>query len=779
MITRGLTQVSVSVIVVTMLVACFATSVFAAGDSNVTNCANSALPGFRGYLPDCRAYEMSTPPYKAGYFVNASMIAGSLAPDGSQFFGESLGDFAGESSKTLDFTRPYSFSRSEEGWTTAPLLSSTSALERPGEHIVATLFRHFDETSRRTLWDVFYASDTAGSEPVDTLYIEEPDGTFVEVGPVHPAPVHWGSSSLGVGPQTVAASSEEEKTPGKRGLEHIVFGNTANGLTPGEKWTGDTTQSGSKTLYEYTGVGNIEPKLVGIKNQKKILTNTEAELISNCGTDLGRFTGEKYNAMAADGNVVFFTALESQGASCTGPSVSEIYARVDGERTIAISEPSAEGCSACNTSSGLQTASYQGASEDGSEVFFTTEQELFPGKAGRNLYEYNFAGPAGNKLTLVSEGGGGEAKVQGVVRLSPDGSHMYFVAEGKLANNANPEGAEAAEGADNLYLYDVKDSSSSNHLSFVATLSSSDESDWEPEDDKRQAEVTPDGKFLVFVSSARLTTGDTSSRPQLFEYAADKLELSRISIGQHSSQFPNGFNQNGNTADEVDNVTMSVPFYGGADMAAGDSTLSVSNDGAYVFFQTPQGLTPDASNNAVVGKACLFESGGVCLIGEHPIYVQNVYEYHWTGSKISSGNSYLISSGKDTSPFQSGEAVALLGTTPSGHDVFFSTSDSLVPRDTDSQEDIYDARIFGGFPETDTSSSCSAVCENALPVSPSLLSASSSTTAPEGNAKSPVRLKSKKAVKKKSAIKHKRGKRKKRKSGSKTSHSKKTNRGGK
>jgi hypothetical protein len=41
-----------------------------------------------------------------------------------------------------------------------------------------------------------------------------------------------------------------------------------------------------------------------------------------------------------------------------------------------------------------------------------------------------------------------------------------------------------------------------------------------------------------------------------------------------------------------------------------------------------------------------------------------------------------------------------LDASENGSDVFFLTSGQLVPQDTDSAGDIYDARIGGGFPET-------------------------------------------------------------------------------
>ena len=62
----------------------------------------------------------------------------------------------------------------------------------------------------------------------------------------------------------------------------------------------------------------------------------------------------------------------------------------------------------------------------------------------------------------------------------------------------------------------------------------------------------------------------------------------------------------------------------------------------------------------------------------------NVYEYR-------EGNVSLISSGQDTR----GSELDFIS--PMGTDVFFQTFDQLVSRDTDSQEDTYDARVDGGF----------------------------------------------------------------------------------
>jgi hypothetical protein len=66
--------------------------------------------------------------------------------------------------------------------------------------------------------------------------------------------------------------------------------------------------------------------------------------------------------------------------------------RLDGSHTVAISEPTtgpSGDCEACNESKPAD-AEFQGASRDGSKVFFLSEQELLPGAKGKGLYEYDF-----------------------------------------------------------------------------------------------------------------------------------------------------------------------------------------------------------------------------------------------------------------------------------------------------------------------------------------------------------------------------------------------------
>ncbi len=85
------------------------------------------------------------------------------------------------------------------------------------------------------------------------------------------------------------------------------------------------------------------------------------------------------------------------------------------------------------------------------------------------------------------------------------------------------------------------------------------------------------------------------------------------------------------------------------------SDPTMSNDGSFVFFQSPVGLTPRALDDVQVGAV-----EGV------PTYAENVYEWH-------EGHVYLISDGRDASEGPYGKSsVQLLGSDASGANVFFT-----------------------------------------------------------------------------------------------------------
>jgi hypothetical protein len=646
---------------------------------------------------------MVSPAYKQGNPISPEAIA----EDGSRIVAMSWGAFGAVGPPQLRNSAgtAYEFARGPAGWRVTPLAPADPRFAG------ASTWRTTSADVTDTLWSMPTA-------PVgeDDFYVRGADGRFADVGPatppadgptVEPAPE-------GSGPRLSFFPFE-----GASGdLSHVVFRvfSVEKGLF---LWPGDGTAEGRSNLYEYAGTANTAPKMVGVSGGPG-----STSLIGECGVLLG---GErsKYNAISEDGATVFFTPVGEQFERCNKPqpAVDELFARLDQSRSVLLSGPSPAACTTpeCKNAPPAD-ALFEGASRDGSKAVFASTQQLTdeasedpvsgdssvsPGcseahGSGCNLYEYDFSNLSGKNLVLLSAGSTAP-RVQGVVRISQDGSHVYFVAQGVLTGRPNSQGQTAQQGADNLYVYERGEPFGKGTLQFIGTLASSDEEVWGAQDTGRPAEATPDGRFLVFQSHADLTPDDTSSGVwQIFEYDAQTERLARVSIGQH------GFNNNGNSA--LDSATIHAPGYGGGGRG-GDmpQPLALSNDGSYVVFQTAAGLTPLALDNVTIDP--------------QGAKANNVYEYH-------NGEVLLISDGQDVSAAGqgSGSNVTVIGTSASGRDIFFTTGDQLTSEDVDTQQDLYDARVGGGFASQPEPATCRGeACLGALSPRPPVAGANSVT----------------------------------------------------
>jgi hypothetical protein len=647
-------------------------------------------------LPDCRAYEQVTPSYQGGFRISPGLS--KVSEDGSQVVSQTFGVYAGaESDSSLSGTY-YLFARGGSGWATSPL--SVPAAQFPQQE--------YDDRSPdgSTLWMFHRGDDPIGRQR--DLYLRAPDGALSEIGPVLPPD----------SPNLTNSATNLEYRGASRELSHVLFSTLTSQQAT---WPFDPTSHAisAETLYEYSGTGNTEPVLVGVSGGRG--SNT---LISQCGTAFGSERNrDVYNAVSTSGETVFFTAEHLEGCPAVQPPVNELYARVGAEKAIAISEPAlppgARCTGACATAE-HEEGVFQGASQDGSKVFFLTEQPLLDGDEegaghGMDLYEARIEGGGRDAgiggLVQVSHDptSGQSAGVQGVARVSEDGSRVYFVATGVLTEESNGLGQVAQLGKKNLYLYDTVD----DRTAFVATLSAEDSRDWEPVDE-RPVQATPEGRFLAFVSHANLTGDAPDATHQIYRYDADTGGLLRVSIGQE------GFNQDGATG--FMRLLPLPAVTGGEQLTTGGRAISA--DGSYVFFESSDGLTPQALNEQII-------EGGETA--------NNVYEWEADGvggCHVARGCLSLISDGKDVSEEEGYVGLELIGSDASGADVFLTTSDPLAASDVNSIADVYDAHVDGGFPAPASVSCSGDACQGAAGSGPVFGAPSSATFSGPGNAAS-------------------------------------------
>ncbi len=673
-------------------------------------------------LPDCRAYEMVSPPYKEGY----PLLASSFASNGESAILNSQAKLAGNpgSGETI-FPQGsvYLAGRDAAGWELAPLNPSPSQFV--GQIPLAALSAEADDGD--TLWEQHTAAQPAS---IRDLYVRSRGGVYSLIGPLSP---HEHPEEIPGNVIVGGFIGLDEAVAATHDYSHVAI----EAANAGDRWEFDETAGETRSLYEYSGTDNSEPVLVGVEGEKG-----SRKLIATCGTSLGSESGSDYNALSADGETIFFTV----DGCIPGAAGEEVYARIHGaltsaERAETVRVSESECTEACSFRPSGKN--FEGASEDGGKVFFTSTQKLTndavngvlsgeasfsgagcaaiaAGEVGCNLYEYDFARPEGERLRAISIGG----EVLGVAAISEDGSHVYYVSHNAIAAAGDSvygsEPARTTQNLANLYVYDTV----TNQSAFVATLSNQEESedrkDWRRENLRPVELAGKSGQYMLFASSTKFVTPDavthahTAPPTQLYEYKAEgesdgereAPELVRVTQGE------GGFDQNGvgvgvglkpsSVATVAERLGGGVP--GSPDFKSEIDRLNLSEDGRTVFFETAGQLSPRATSAA---NECT-----------------SLYEFRTPSNRLSEATVRLVSDGKDVQLNKGAECGAQFQyTDASGSDVLFSTADPLLAGDTDGfQRDLYDAREGGGFVAL-SSGACGAqarACEGATS-SPSLL----------------------------------------------------------
>jgi hypothetical protein len=390
--------------------------------------------------------------------------------------------------------------------------------------------------------------------------------------------------------------------------------------------------------------------------------------------------GTLFHAVSNDGAEVFFTP-GSDGGGVTGES----YVSVNRSMTLPLG--------------GL----FQGASEDGSKVFLRGEH--------LNLVMDTIDREPGHEAITETVPISG-ASLGLYVRSSDDGSHVYFVSNGPvLAANKNENGEEAVEGELNLYVYDTL----TKGYAFIARTVPGGElftniaTGYHVEAQvngcpSRELGETVEpgcegGRFFVFTTEAHITPGDTAGGRQVFEYDAKTGHLARVSTGE------GGYANNGN--DNALGASI-APFEPAADYGDpqpdlfGENARAVSDDGSTVVFSSPGALSPRAVND---------------LQPQQPGPV-DVYESH-------DGQVSLVSTGHSLTSDEQ-PAITPAG---SGRDIFFTSTEDILPQKSDGLKGLWDARIEGGFPAALVpEGGCNGDSCQGPPSVPDLLGASGSAT---------------------------------------------------
>jgi hypothetical protein len=673
----------------------FTTEQSAAEERAAEDCPNTNLREENNSLalPDCRAYEQVSVPNKAG---GEAFASGSLSPGGERYVYLSQGVFAGAVANEL--TVVYLAQRTPSGWTTIPVIGrpapvGTEALQTPNELTFSP------ELDRWLFGEIpaFDHSEAIGSAKTGYFSMGFADGTYLRQA----------SATYNViegEPRIFFQTLPQDPAYRSDDLSHVFFVTNSRLLASDPRPDGyaqGTIAGHSDRIYEFSGLGGVSPtiRLVaelplglepsinsGLQGTRCAVNFDESGARQNYGARLTSRNGS---------TMVYSSPLEHAAGAFCGPGTPNpvaLFVHYEGQSSStqldAVSPTQCHAPSPCASSGPTTTPTFAGLSPDGTGAWFTTTQPLIDSDTDstRDLYLAKLESGNVKELVLASTGDaspahptpGQGADVQGVVRVSDDGTHVAFVGTGVLTTDENALHQSAIAGADNLYVYDA----ASGQTKFVAKLCSGpkksgsvtdigcltgDEHWLSPYHDTPKAAFTPDGRYLLLASFSRLTADDTDNTRDIYRYDFQTGQLIRLSFGHR------GNDGNGNDdAYQAEIRSGSAGQFGEANQIAEDSSRSIAADGSVAIFFTQAPLVSHDTNNMTDIYEWEEQGHGTC---------------HEAGGCIG-----LVSDGVDT---HDGGQQGIISA--SGRDITFHTQRGEVPADTDGVGDIYDARVNGGF----------------------------------------------------------------------------------
>jgi hypothetical protein len=635
-------------------------SVFTSAAVALATAACVPSVAFAAGLPDGRGYEMVSPPDKHGGDIMADTQRSRVADDGNaaQFvslsaFDGVVGTGVGVDYMSIRSTDP---NPGTNGWATHAI----TPRQDPLSYTAVTQGvdpRYVGELSPDLSSGVFDAWSPLTSDrsvaAAQNLYVRTDLRNAVagsyELATACPLCVTTGTPLAPTQPATqspyFAGASAD--------FSHVVF----ESFLP---LTSDATADGFSVpnLYE-SDRGQV--RLAGVLPDGTSAGNSFA----GQGANLQLFTP---HTISDDGSRIFFE-WQWQDFGCSGPCTN-LYMRRDHTETVQLNATERTDCAGDPTCGGdgipnpapdgtRPSATYQDASVDGRRVFFTAKEALTDDAplGTRKLYVYDTSRPDTDphNITFISpdQQPADPGNVVGVIGASDDGTYVYFVATGQLVAGQPVLGTRRG-----IFVWH------DGTVSFIAPMIGPDDENENLNANyfnvRHQARVTPDGKHLLFSSTA--TTGPTGRDQgacrisagcrELYVYDADTSSLRCASCG------PAGLVP---ASDAFDAIVTNV----GGTITSTHLNRAVSDDGSRVFFNTAEALVPEDTNGKV-----------------------DAYEYD-----VATDSVHLISSGTSTDDSYFMDASA------NGDDAFFLTREPLVGWDTDTNYDLYDARVHGGFPE--------------------------------------------------------------------------------
>ncbi len=467
-----------------MVLIVFALCLGYAPAASAASCPNETFrTGSSAALPDCRAYELVSPPDSNGRLLEALNTFG--LPGTSQLVPNELASPTRDSIAFLSYQSAlpepkgatgvadlYEAEREGQRWNTTRRLTlsgSETRIDVPGgfspDHLYS-LSRVIDVTSPLIV------------EKQSTIYLTHPDGSF---------------EILGLG-----SLDSEPFAQGRylgEGGEHIVF-------STGDAFSQSIWCQGNPKCEVNQLEPNAPPTGTGAVYDRS--ADGPTQVVSLLPGDTTPAAGEQalWKGTSKDASA---TAFEIKGG---------LYVRLDNEETkeVAAGEPL-----------------FAGVSDDGRYVFYVVPAS---GEAGV-IHRFDTETEADVEVNPGNEGT--------LVNISADGSHVYFISEAQIGGKgmAGQPNLYVWSGTSPEYITTVAASDLDHTSGEIPDLPALDNwTGWVMSRPKNNAEqgpgasstrTSPDGSVLVFESKAQLTSYDNDGHTEIYRYADADDSLSCIS----------------------------------------------------------------------------------------------------------------------------------------------------------------------------------------------------------------------------------------------------------
>lgn len=684
---------------------------YPASVSTGDSCPNALIrqAQFSSYLPDCRAYELVSPPGngKGGANIGSEMTKTQAAVSGEAIKYQSITAF-GDAQGFETTGAEYVSQRAPDGsgWSTHGINPEQNA----PSSVQLTKSSQYVAFSEELSQGVYSALSPVGAGHTN---VEKLEDLYLRSDVLSAPPGNYELLSDSVTEQSPIFHSTYKHeiifVAASRDWSNILF-ESLQDLTPEAK----NLEAGEPKLYEWHA---------GALRLAGILPSEQPAEASIAGGGIEPYSEGKSwptHAISSDGSRVVFT--EPTASSGGG----DIYMRINGEKTVRLNISERTDCAdhnPCNGTpepdpNGEQPAEYLASTPDDTKVFFFSGQVL-TNEPDAGLYMYDMNASEGKHLKLLAGGEGGE--ITGVPAVSENGEYVYFTTPSNVFTDKLHLKREL------LYVW---------HDATIRFIGGSDERSnivthrtaWGQYGIGRgnAFRASRDGKTVTFVSSDPETA-------QSIGYDNHAVEANRQPTA--CAEAPNSINGTEKASlcrevyvynyDTNKLVCVSCDPTGARPVSDAGINIGEQSDIYLGGVALTSYLNRPLSEDSREDSRYVFFDTGDALVPQDTNGRRDVYEYD-----TQTGMVHLITSGVCSCDSRFVDASV------SGGDVFFTTRQQLVRADIDGNADMYDARIEGGIPGQNRppAAECSGEeCQGPSPSAPVFSTPASSTFNGVGN----------------------------------------------